>query len=228
MNAGFIVGFDSESGSAAPGIIECIEACAIPVCMTGLLYALPNTQLERRLIKEGRLHVAFDDIDMKRMGDQCTAGLNFETLRPRRDILKDYRDVLEAIYTPEAFFGRVKRLARLLGCENHVLPTSGSTIVRDVRSVFRLISRIGSSRPGAGRAFWKTIWDCMTHNRRALPDVVKISALYLHVGPFAQYVIGRIDEQIAEIDAGLWSEPALVIAADVVVGARRRVKDPVS
>ena len=227
VNAGFIVGFDSESGSAAPGIIACIEACAIPVCMTGLLYALPNTQLERRLIKEGRLHVAFDDIDMKRMGDQCTAGLNFETLRPRREILKDYRDVLEAIYTPEAFFGRVKRLARLLGCENHVLPTSGPTIIRDLRSVFRLIMRIGASRPGAARAFWNTIGDCLTHNIRALPDVIKVSALYLHIGPFAQYVIGRIDEQIAEIDSGRWQEPALVVAEDVAANGLRR-KVPVS
>ena len=56
VTAGFIVGFDSEKGSVADGMIELIEEAAIPVCMVGLLYALPNTQLTRRLTKEGRLH----------------------------------------------------------------------------------------------------------------------------------------------------------------------------
>src|SRR6202051_1975795 len=51
VNAGFIVGFDSEGGSIADGMIECIAATSIPVCMVGLLYALPNTQLSRRLAR---------------------------------------------------------------------------------------------------------------------------------------------------------------------------------
>ncbi len=93
--------------------------------------------------------------------------------------------------------------------------------------MFRLIMRIGASRPGAARAFWNTIGDCLTHNIRALPDVIKVSALYLHIGPFAQYVIGRIDEQIAEIDSGRWQEPALVVAEDVAANGLRR-KVPVS
>jgi radical SAM superfamily enzyme YgiQ (UPF0313 family) len=210
VNAGFIVGFDSEGGSAARGIVECIEDTAIPVCMAGLLYALPGTQLERRLIKEGRLHAAYDADDMKRMGDQCTAGLNFETLRPRRAILQDYRDVLRAIYAPEAFFGRIKRLARLLGCQNHVIPVSAKSIVRDLRSVLRLAMRMSRARPGAGAAFWKTVRDCLTNNPGALPYVIKISALYLHVGPFAEYVVGRIDEQIQDIDADRWPTPKII------------------
>ncbi|WP_264986179.1 B12-binding domain-containing radical SAM protein, partial [Novacetimonas hansenii] len=37
VNAGFIVGFDSEKSSVAAGMIACIEDTAIPVCMVGLL-----------------------------------------------------------------------------------------------------------------------------------------------------------------------------------------------
>ena len=48
VTAGFIIGFDSETKSAAEAMIELIEEAAIPVCMVGLLYALPHTQLERR------------------------------------------------------------------------------------------------------------------------------------------------------------------------------------
>ena len=36
-------------------MVDFIEESAIPVCMVGLLYALPNTQLTRRLEREGRM-----------------------------------------------------------------------------------------------------------------------------------------------------------------------------
>ena len=86
--AGFIVGFDSEQASVAPQMIGCIEAMSVPVCMVGLLTALPNTQLTRRLEGEKRLlPLAFDH------GDHCTTGLNFVTSRPRCDILNDYRAI---------------------------------------------------------------------------------------------------------------------------------------
>jgi Domain of unknown function (DUF4070) len=65
-----------------------------PVRMVGLLYALPNTQLTRRLEKEGRLH-PHPERQPPGSADQCTMGLNFETLRPRREILADYKRVLE-------------------------------------------------------------------------------------------------------------------------------------
>ena len=45
VTAGFIVGFDSEKQSIGGAMVELIEEAAIPVCMVGLLYALPNTQL---------------------------------------------------------------------------------------------------------------------------------------------------------------------------------------
>ena len=72
--AGFIIGFDTEKDRVAEGMIEAIEAMSIPVCMVGLLFALQDTQLSRRLRKEGRmLPVEANN------GDQCTGGLNFVT-----------------------------------------------------------------------------------------------------------------------------------------------------
>src|SRR5260370_30952421 len=96
--AGFSVGFDSEKGNTAQGMIECIEDTAIPVCTVGLLYALPATQLGRRLLLEGRLFPGYDAPSPPDTGDQCTIGLNFETKRPRRDVLADYLAVLNAGY----------------------------------------------------------------------------------------------------------------------------------
>jgi radical SAM superfamily enzyme YgiQ (UPF0313 family) len=55
VTAGFIVGFDTETGNVADEMVACIEATSIPVCTVGLLTALPHTQLTRRLEREGRL-----------------------------------------------------------------------------------------------------------------------------------------------------------------------------
>ena len=46
--------------------------------------------------------------------DQCTAGINFVPCRPREEILRDYLEVVETIYAPEAYFGRVLRVGRQL------------------------------------------------------------------------------------------------------------------
>uniref|UniRef100_UPI002611CE52 radical SAM protein n=1 Tax=Breoghania sp. TaxID=2065378 RepID=UPI002611CE52 len=80
--AGFIVGFDEEKTSVADPICGLIEEAAIPVSMAGLLFALSDTQLTRRLEREGRLYPGHAKSDGD-LGDQCTSGLNFDTLRPR-------------------------------------------------------------------------------------------------------------------------------------------------
>lgn len=79
-----------------------------------MLTALPNTQLSRRLHKEGRLFYRFSHLDKNDPGDACTAGLIYVTLRLRREIMEDFRDTVVAVYAPEAFFDRVRRLGRAL------------------------------------------------------------------------------------------------------------------
>src|SRR5262249_18013457 len=113
---GFIFGFDTEHDGVADSMIDCIQATSIPVCMLGLLFALPGTQLARRLVRENRLFTG--SYVQRRVaeaggGDQCVSGLNFETKRPRRDVLIDYRHVLDRIYSPDAFFERVQNVAMM-------------------------------------------------------------------------------------------------------------------
>ena len=89
MVAGFIVGFDSE-GWHYQFDRSADRGSAIQICMIGLLTALPDTQLARRLKPEGRLFVDYE-LFFSDDGDQCTQGLNFTTLRPRRAVFKDAR-----------------------------------------------------------------------------------------------------------------------------------------
>jgi hypothetical protein len=203
-------------------MIDCIEATAIPFCMVGLLYALPNTQLTRRLAREGRLfppsYVAGLDVEA---GDQCTAGINFETARPRRDILLDYRTILARIYRPAVYYRRVRTVARLLdrpavdrsaSKDPRPLSLFGLTM-RDLALLRRLVWRIALRQPGVLWPFLRVFGECAWKNPRAIDYVGTLAAFYLHLGPFSRFVISVIDRQIAEIDSGTW-QPPLPVAAE--------------
>ncbi|MFY9770487.1 MAG: B12-binding domain-containing radical SAM protein [Xanthobacteraceae bacterium] len=194
VTAGFIIGFDSEQGSIADAIIALIEEAAIPVCMVGLLYALPNTQLTRRLASEARLHAELL-FDPAAGMDQCTQGLNFDTLRPRREILSDYKRVLESVYEPAAYAKRLQRLAGLLGSSN----PNRQVRANDSRSKLgglEVVHRIVSKLPGAQDIFRQTIIQCASRNPQWARIIVLLTALYLHLGPFSRHVIGQIEQQL--------------------------------
>jgi radical SAM superfamily enzyme YgiQ (UPF0313 family) len=223
VNAGFIVGFDSEKDAVADAMIKCIEATSIPFCMVGLLYALPNTQLTRRLAREGRLFpsdYAMQTIAKDGVDDQSASGLNFETVRPRRDILTDYRTILTRIYRPTTYYRRVRTVARLL--DRPVLDRSASTDIplprvfgiprRDFAVLWRLVRRIAVRQPAALWPFCKVFFECARKNPRVLDYVGILAAFYLHLKPFSRLVVSVVDRQITEIDAGKWQPPQTPIA----------------
>ena len=195
VNAGFIIGFDTEKGSVARGIIGCIDETGIPVNMAGLLFALPTTQLTRRLAAAGRLHENFD-VAPEGVGDQCTAGLNFVPCRPRGDILKDYLQVVETIYTPERYFARVQDVGfRLDGSKRRFKPGFRQWL-RELKGFGRMALKLGF-RKSTSRHFWRTLTRVIWKNPGAVRYAGSLMALYLHFGPFSQYVAEKIREAIA-------------------------------
>jgi len=222
VDAGFIVGFDHERGSVAGPMVRFIEEAAIPICMVGLLYALPNTQLIRRLASEGRLFAVHDSVpDSAEVRDQTVGGLNFVTQRPRRDVLMDYLTVLERIYEPRAFFARVRRFGRALkpvvrgpgvgGGDRggSVLRLPLGLTRRDLKEALGVI-RLVARHPRWLIPFGWTVLDCLWQNPAALKAVFTAVALYLHVGPFSVKVRRILSGQVAEIDEGRWRQPPTV------------------
>jgi radical SAM superfamily enzyme YgiQ (UPF0313 family) len=195
VTAGFIVGFDTEKSGMADAMVALIEDAAIPVCMVGLLYALPNTQLTRRLTKEGRLHPPPEFASSR--ADQCTLGLNFDTLRPRQEILSDYKNILERVYDPAAFAGRLKDLARLLDNSNRKRQGAAGDSRRKFQST---VQRIVDSLPACQDTFRQILVQCAVNNPNSLRSIVTLMAFYLHLGPFSRHVIEQIDHRIAELD----------------------------
>jgi hypothetical protein len=184
--------------------------------MAGLLYALPNTQLSRRLEREGRLHSGSHLLRVEvGHGDQCTGGLNFDTKRPRQEVLADYRQMVAKAYTPQAFFGRLRRTALNLG----VKPPGGRVALRDMPRDLLRFARVALAMTKAGRAerreFWGLITILLWRNPRAPKPAITVAAIYLHLGPFSRYVTETIDRQIEEVVTGRWQPdvPVQVISA---------------
>ncbi|MGB9366464.1 MAG: B12-binding domain-containing radical SAM protein [Xanthobacteraceae bacterium] len=197
VTAGFIVGFDNEKLSIADAMVELIEDSAIPVAMVGLLYALPNTQLTRRLMQEGRLHPVPNAAPKE---DQCTHGLNFDTRRPRRDILQDYRDILEKVYDPVAYAGRLNRLIDMLNNTGRTHQMKGSdSRRRGGAGNMELVQRLVAKLPEPKRIFWEAFTRCVATNPKSVRYIVLLLAFYMHLGPFSRYVMDRIDQMIAEL-----------------------------
>ena len=206
VTAGFILGFDNEKASVSDGIVEFIEEAAIPVCMVGLLYALPNTQLTRRLASEGRLH-PHHEIAPVNGGDQCTTGLNFDTKRPPQAVLLDYKHVLERIYSPTAYAQRLERFALLLdrSRSRHNLPDGDR---RTRLSMLDLMRHFANALPEAREPFWRALAVCGRNNSAATRILASFMVLYLHLGPFSGRVIKAIDRRIALLDSNVLASEA--------------------
>ncbi|MBO4227369.1 B12-binding domain-containing radical SAM protein [Bradyrhizobium neotropicale] len=212
VTAGFIVGFDSEKVSIADAMVDFIEEAAIPVCMVGLLYALPNTQLTRRLAREGRLHPNHD-MGPTIGGDQCTDGINFDPTRPLRDILMDYRQILESVYHPAAYASRVDRLMTMLNRsrQRQELP------VGDVRAKVRALEtvhRVVTAIPEAHDPFWRTFLNSAKRDSSSARIAVAMIAAYAHLGPFSRQVISAIDRRLAILDGPPNSTANVAMAAN--------------
>jgi len=208
--AGFIVGFDEEKGSVAAPVIELIEAAAIPVCMVGLLYALPNTQLTRRLMSEGRL---FEGAGIsKRDGDQCVTGLNFDTLRPRAQVLQDFRDIVAHVFSADAYFTRLADVVGRLDMAGRGYRLGFRHLVRDLHLFARFAWNLHRRRPDLRARFWATVMRTALTNPLALLPAGMMLAFYAHLGVFSRYVTARIDEQLNELAAERWRPPPRVAA----------------
>jgi radical SAM superfamily enzyme YgiQ (UPF0313 family) len=103
--AGFIVGFDADDGAAVSRQREWILRSPIPLAMSGLLMALPGTQLERRLRREGRLR--------RPCGGDNFARPNYVTRHDEAEILEEYARLLEDIYEPRNLYARGSRSMEL-------------------------------------------------------------------------------------------------------------------
>jgi len=199
VDASFIVGFDNETEHSAHLLMNCIADSGICMAMIGTLYALPDTQLARRLKNEGRLFQDVTRINPNFMEiDQMTSGLNFQTIRPRSFILKDYVFILNEIYDPENYYKRLTYLGLNLNPRYKHKPGALKKI-RLFRSFMRVCGKVGfNSRTGI--LFWKLLFILSFKNPKALESVVGFAAMYIHLAKHTRFIIELTNAKIRDIE----------------------------
>jgi radical SAM superfamily enzyme YgiQ (UPF0313 family) len=98
--AGFIVGFDNDPDDIFERQIEFIRESAIPIAMVGMLNALPDTQLWKRLDREGRL------LGADATGNNTIATLNFIPKMDVDTLITGYQRIMRTIYKPSEYYRR--------------------------------------------------------------------------------------------------------------------------
>lgn len=211
VTAGFIMGFDGEKPNTDQSMIRLIEETGINMAMVGLLVALPNTQLSRRLLKEGRLlsfrgELIRNEDEMKgkaydvensitEVVDQTVAGLNFITTRNRFQIFEEYLNVVRTIYAPKAYMDRVLRVGKMLKCKSKHRPRLFE-LKRNLPAFFRL-SYAMSKNKETRWLYWRNFFKMLPCGHVALEQAMRVTGIYLHFREQVAFLEQSIQNQIA-------------------------------
>ena len=201
--AGFIVGFDSDDPSAFEAQRAFLEAAPIPLAMVGILTALPDTALWRRLKAEGRLR---DHSDGNAFGRT-----NFATTMDEETLIRGYAGLLGELYSEP---GYIKRCLSYL----HRAPEPAAN--RQLRSGWlRLLARavwhLGVMSPRRS-LFWKLVGRAARVSIRRVPWAIEKAVQGEH---FLRYtsedVLPRLEAAVTEVrkERAAGESAALPVAA---------------
>lgn len=101
VQAGFILGFDTDTPSSFVRMVEFITRSGIMTAMVGILQAPVGTRLYERLRVEGRLLG-------NPSGNNVTTQTNIRTLLPHETLQAGYCRVMDQIYDAKAFYARLR------------------------------------------------------------------------------------------------------------------------
>jgi radical SAM superfamily enzyme YgiQ (UPF0313 family) len=200
VDSGFIVGFDNENDRTAEKIISCIQDSGICMAMIGTLYALPNTQLAKRLKKEGRLFGESTTItDNTIKIDQMSSGLNFITTRPRVDILKDFVHIIKYVYDPDNYYKRVIYTSLNLNPAKKYRPGIAG-ILKTAYIFSKVCFKVGLNRK-TGWLYWKMLFTVLFRNPRAIESAVTLAVLFVHFYKQSRFIIDITNKKIKYIES---------------------------
>ncbi len=185
--AGFIVGFDSDGDHIFEVQREFISSLPIAAAMIGLLTALPNTALWRRLEKEGRLRA-------DATGDQFGRP-NFDPTLDEKTLLEGYRNLLATLYEPAAFYARCEKLVAEIGAGN-----GRALVLQDLAVFVRILVGLGLRSPRRGH-FWRLLFKA-ARRPHAFAKAMSMAVQGEHLIRYThEDVLPRIDRALADLAA---------------------------
>jgi radical SAM superfamily enzyme YgiQ (UPF0313 family) len=168
--AGFIVGFDNDPADVFERQIDFIRQSAIPLAMVGLLNAVPETQLWRRLEREGRLLG-------EASGNNTLCALNFKTRMDPALLIEGYQTIMRTLYSPREYYERVldsmRRTARQISAPQHY------KLISHLPSLTRILLHLGVL-DRERREFWRFLTHTLVKHRDRLAESLRLAAMGYH------------------------------------------------
>ena len=174
VSAGFILGFDNDPENIADLQIDFIKNSGIPMAMVGLLTAIPNTDLYRRLDSEKRM------LHQSSGNNTHDLELNFIPKMPAEKLIEGYKRVISTIYTPKVYFERCMKLINTLPSDYRF--SSNIHTVSDVFSSGRafIVSFIKQTFSLYGLYYLKFLFSVIIKKPALFPKSIQLSILGYH------------------------------------------------
>jgi radical SAM superfamily enzyme YgiQ (UPF0313 family) len=168
--AGFIVGFDNDPADIFERQIDFIRESAIPLAMVGLLTALPDTQLWRRLEKEGRLLG-------ESSGNNTNCALNFVPKMDAALLVEGYQSIMRTIYKPSEYYHRA--LESLRRTTQKGSEPSRFDIFDALMAFSRVLFKLGVL-DRERKEFWRYLARAVAKHRDQFPQSMRLAAMGYH------------------------------------------------
>lgn len=168
--AGFIVGFDNDPEDIFERQITFIRESAIPLAMVGLLTALPDTQLWRRLENEGRLL-------RESTGNNTDCSINFIPKMNKTSLVEGYKTILRNIYSSREYYRRaLDCLSRFK--QNKIEPRQTS-FINDLKAFVKIMMTLGV-RDSERVQFWNYLFRLIRFYPREFAHGMTLAAMGYH------------------------------------------------
>ena len=169
VQAGFIVGFDSDPVSIFDRMTLFIQESGIATAMVGLLNAPRGTRLYQRLADEGRL-------TGNMTGDNTDCSLNFTPAMNLDTLMQGYRGIIESIYAPRNYYARVKTFLRDFHPGAPVLPCGAFA---GIFAALRCAWVLGLVEKERGE-YWRLLFWSLFRRPRLLPLAIELAIYGFH------------------------------------------------
>jgi radical SAM superfamily enzyme YgiQ (UPF0313 family) len=173
---GFIVGFDSDPPDIFRRQFEFIQRSGVATAMVGLLTALPQTRLWRRLKHEGRL-------EAESTGNNTDAALNFQPKLSREYLLSGYRELVRRLYEPGNYYQRIRTFLRNHRPAGPKRLPSREDILAFVKSLWVL-----GVRHRGRMGYWRLLFGTLVKRPRQFPVAIELAILGYHFRRVARSV----------------------------------------
>ncbi len=197
VQAGFILGLDTDPEDIADRMIAFIREAGIPVAMVGTLDVLRDTPDYKRFARLGRLVEGVKYLGNSGIFD---GELNYVPLIKPQEVFARHRRVLERINSPDIFFERCRTYFRHLGRRPvSVMPIT----VRLTKAFFRSLWRQGVKR-GYRRAYWAFLAHMLWRHPKQFPAGVSLAVQGHHLITTTRDAL-RVPRQRQRTECAKWS-----------------------